>query len=245
MKELQNPALTAQQEKLTSGSALKLYRELVVADGSLLELAKYELSTLLFGNLSGLLGYAFRSLFYPYLFRSVGARPAFGKGLVLRNLKQVVLGNKVMLDDYSTLDVRGNDGLIELGDLVSIGRYSTITSKRAEVKLSAGVNVGSYCRIASQSRIEIGESVLIAAYSYIGPGNHQATDSGKPLISQEMQIKGGVKIGAHAWIGTKVTILDGVTIGEGAIIGAHSLVLEDIPANAIAIGTPAKVVKYR
>jgi acetyltransferase-like isoleucine patch superfamily enzyme len=60
-----------------------------------------------------------------------------------------------------------------------------------------------------------------------------------------MEIKGGVSIGAHAWLGARVTVLDGVRIGERAIIGAHSLVMDDVPDDAVAVGIPAKVVRVR
>lgn len=47
------------------------------------------------------------------------------------------------------------------------------------------------------------------------------------------------------WIGVDVSIRRGVTIGDGAVIGANSFVNQDIPPFAIAVGSPAKVIKYR
>ncbi|MCB0322363.1 MAG: acyltransferase [Bdellovibrionales bacterium] len=58
-----------------------------------------------------------------------------------------------------------------------------------------------------------------------------------------MELKGGVRIGKHCWIGTRATILDGVTIGDHAVVGAHSLVREDVPPGAVVAGVPAKIVK--
>lgn len=52
-----------------------------------------------------------------------------------------------------------------------------------------------------------------------------------------------VKIGKRCWLGEGVIVMPGVTIGDGCIIGAHSIVNKDIPANSIAVGSPAKVIK--
>lgn len=47
----------------------------------------------------------------------------------------------------------------------------------------------------------------------------------------------------NVWLGGNVTILPGVTIGENSVIGAGSVVTRDIPANVIAVGNPARVIK--
>lgn len=52
-------------------------------------------------------------------------------------------------------------------------------------------------------------------------------------------------VGNDCWIGNGVKILQGVTIGDGAIIGAGAIVTRDVPPYAVAVGNPAKVVKYR
>ncbi|MBR6152370.1 MAG: CatB-related O-acetyltransferase [Lachnospiraceae bacterium] len=57
--------------------------------------------------------------------------------------------------------------------------------------------------------------------------------------------KGSIIIDDDVWIGYGVKILSGVHIGQGAIIGAGAVVTKDIPPYAIAVGTPAKVVKIR
>lgn len=238
------PALTPQQRKFsqTARSPFAAYRELAVGRASLGYLALYEVLTLLFSGCPGLIGFGARSITYPWLLKRCTARPAIGRGVTLRNPRSISFGSKVMVDDYATLDVR-EDGEIELGSYASIGRFTMLVAKRARIELAPGVNVSSFCRIATQSKISIGESTLIAAYCYIGPGNHQEGTDDTPLIEREMEIKGGVKIGAHAWIGAHTTILDGVEIGEGAIVGAHSLVRSNIPPHSVAVGVPAKVIR--
>lgn len=45
------------------------------------------------------------------------------------------------------------------------------------------------------------------------------------------------------WLGANVTVLPGVTIGEGSVIAAGAVVIKDVPANMIAAGVPAKVIR--
>jgi acetyltransferase-like isoleucine patch superfamily enzyme len=56
---------------------------------------------------------------------------------------------------------------------------------------------------------------------------------------------GAVIIGDNVFIGVNTVVAKPVKIGSGAVIGANSVVTRDIPANAIAVGSPAKVVGYR
>jgi acetyltransferase-like isoleucine patch superfamily enzyme len=240
------PAITPQQTKLTSSSssALSLYREYAAGkDTSLLFFLYYEFC-MAFSGLFSLPGMAARSFLYPRLFAGCGLRPAFGRGVIVRGPKNIVLGDKVMLDDNAFLETRGQGSKIRLGDYVSIGRFTSVVAKDgSSISMGAGTNIGSYCRVATQSGVKIGDSVLVAAYCYIGPGNHQLNVQNQTLIESETTRAGGVEIGDHCWIGTRATILDGVKLGERSIVGAHSLVLSDVPPGTIVAGAPARVIK--
>ncbi len=52
-----------------------------------------------------------------------------------------------------------------------------------------------------------------------------------------------VRIGNRVWLGAGVTVCPGVTIGDNCVIGAGSVVTKDIPANSIAVGSPARVIR--
>ena len=54
-----------------------------------------------------------------------------------------------------------------------------------------------------------------------------------------------VTIGHDVWIGLNAVIMDGVTIGDGAVVGTNAVVTKDVPPYAIAVGLPAKVLRYR
>jgi len=99
-------------------------------------------------------------------------------------------------------------------------------------------------RIVSMDKISIGHDCLIADSVHIYDHNHRFDDLSQP-ISKQGYTTAPIKIGDNVWIGTKATILKGVTIGDGAIIGAHAVVTRDVPANAIVVGNPGKVIKLR
>lgn len=232
-------AISEQQKKFAFGG-LAEYRDLVSGD-SWVNLVKEEFYSLFFANLPGLLGFGLRSVSLNQILKSCGTRPAFGRAVSLKRPSQISVGNRVLIDDFVSLEVKGSEGRIELGDFVSIGKQTIVAAKNGSVSLAAGVNISSQCRIATQTSVSIGESTLIAAYCYIGPGNHSR--GAGPIIEQPMDLRGGVSIGKNCWIGAGSTILDGVKIGDGATIGAHSLVINDIPSGATAVGTPAKIIE--
>ena len=103
--------------------------------------------------------------------------------------------------------------------------------------------------IGCNHRIVIGDDVLMGSKIYITDHNHgvyrgdNADSPAIPPADRRLTEGESVEIGARCWIGEFVTILPGVTIGEGCIIGSHSTVTHDIPANSIAVGSPARVVK--
>ncbi|HQH27176.1 MAG TPA: acyltransferase [Oligoflexia bacterium] len=245
-------AMSPQQRRFSSRglSRLDTYRELIVAEKSWLSLLGFECYNLFLSGLAGLPGMAARSLILPLFCRRFGTGSVCGRGVTLRQPCRISIGKSVVIDEYAVLDVRSPkeqfaEAGIQIGDHALIGRGSIISSKGGIIRLGSACNISSGCRIATRSGIEIGESVLIAAYVYIGCGNHRFEKLDQPIIEQEMEVRGGVKIGSNSWIGTRATILDGVTIGRNAVIGAHSLVREDVPDNAIAAGSPARILRFR
>ena len=68
---------------------------------------------------------------------------------------------------------------------------------------------------------------------------------GGELIRNQKNIVAPIKIGEDVWIAAGCKILKGSEIGNGAVIGAQSLVKGKIEENAIAVGIPAKTIKFR
>lgn len=92
-------------------------------------------------------------------------------------------------------------------------------------------------QIECRELIEIGESVAI------GPDVIIRDNDGHPVIPSAGADVAPVRIGSKVWIGARSLILKGVTVGDGSIIAAGSVVTKNIPANALAAGAPAQVIK--
>jgi len=68
--------------------------------------------------------------------------------------------------------------------------------------------------------------------------------SNEPNVVDLQELPRSVTIGANVWIGHDSVVLPGVTIGTGSIIGARSVVSDSIPDFGIAVGNPARVIRY-
>lgn len=104
-----------------------------------------------------------------------------------------------------------------------------------------------YDHVSCMNHVEIGDGVLLGRNVYISDNSHGKTDLsaiGVPPVQRKLDSKGAVIIGKNVWIGRCTTVLSGVEIGENSIIGANSVVTKNIPANCVAAGSPAKVIKY-
>ena len=75
--------------------------------------------------------------------------------------------------------------------------------------------------------------------------NHAFDRTDIPMMQQGYQPEKPVVIGNDVWIGGHVILLPGVHIGDGAVIGAGAVVAKSIPPYAVAVGNPARVIKYR
>jgi acetyltransferase-like isoleucine patch superfamily enzyme len=243
----ERPSIAKAQEQLFAPgkSSREKYAELVVGRPGFGALLKYELIVMFAQSWPGALGLAIRKVLYPMLLGSCGRNVVFGQHVVLRHPHKIHIGSNVVVDDNCLVDAKGdaNRG-IRIGDGVFIGRNSILSCKNGDIELGDGVNIGFNCEVFSASRVTIGRSVLMAAYSYVIGGDHDFSDPSKSILDQA-RTSAGVAIADGVWIGAGAKILDGVTIGEGAVIGAGAVVRESVPASAIAVGIPARVVASR
>ena len=139
--------------------------------------------------------------------------------------------------------VTGPDTHLEFGPQCVLDRDLTIECL-GTLTVGARTIFGHHCTLAARELVQIGDDCLIAEMVSIRDHDHCFDRLDIPIREQGASIA-PVQIGRNVWLGAKVTVLKGVTIGDNAIVGANAVVTKDIPENAIAVGIPARVIRYR
>ncbi len=235
-----------QDELARSGvSAREKYSALIVGKPGLGALILYELVIMLSQPVPGAIGLVLRKSLYPLLLGSCGRNVVFGQNVVLRHPHKIRIADNVVIDDNCLIDAKGetNSG-IQIGNGVFVGRNTILSCKNGDIELADGANVGFNCEIFSASRVRVGRSALMAAYCYLIGGDHDFSDTSRPVLDQA-RTSAGITVGDGAWLGAGAKVLDGVTIGAHAVIGAGAVVRDSIPERATAVGVPARIVSTR
>jgi len=117
---------------------------------------------------------------------------------------------------------------IEEGKLT---KYKWMVQHKDKLKLGYKTDIGAFTYINAENGVTIEDYVQI--------GSHCAIYSISTIDNKEgtVVLKKNCKIGSHS------VIMPGVTVGENSIVGAFSFLNTDIPANVVAAGIPAKVIK--
>ena len=159
-------------------------------------------------------------------FKQLGKGGAFFKPQYLK-----LFGSHISVDDFPTI-IGARDANVQLTSW-NIGDW------KGELK------IGKYClitpgvRIMAAESIEIGDACMFAHGAYISDADwHGIYDRSEPVGNTKPII-----LKDNVWIGDSAIVCKGVTIGENSIIGAGAVVTKNIPANVVAAGNPAKVVK--
>lgn len=235
----------AQDQLAESGSAASKYSHLIVGRPGWSALVKHELVTLLCQPVPGALGLLLRRTAYRWLLGACGRNVVFGQNVVMRHPHKIRIGDNVVIDDNCLLDAKGDANAgITIGRGVFVGRNTILSCKNGDIAIGDEANIGFNCEVFSASHVTIGRATMLAAYCYVIGGDHVAGDRAVDIRDQARR-SAGVVIGAGAWLGARVSVLDGVTIGDRAIVGAHAVVRSDVPSGATAVGIPARLLPAR
>jgi acetyltransferase-like isoleucine patch superfamily enzyme len=144
----------------------------------------------------------------------------------------------------AVIRMQGDHGLVEIGDGCTLqgGSIHIVRGEGSEIRVGAGTTiVGADIGCHEPGRITIGADCMFADQIHMDVSDlHPIFAVG---TTERVNPAADIEIGDHVWLGHGVHIAKGARIGAGSVVGAGSLVIGDLPANVIAHGTPATVVR--
>jgi len=166
-------------------------------------------------------------------------RPRFWVKIFWNKLVHV-RGRKSLISKNTRMDVFPYNAFV-------LGDYSTVEDFSCVNNAMGAVIVGSKSRIGIGSTIigpvTIGDNVNMAQNIVVSGLNHGYQDIMIPPREQKCSTA-EISIGNDCWIGANVVITAGVSIGRHCVIAGGAVVTKSIPSFSVAVGNPARVVKY-
>jgi acetyltransferase-like isoleucine patch superfamily enzyme len=138
----------------------------------------------------------------------------------------------------------GQRGHVELGRWSWLGHGTKIRCHEGTVSIGAKTVMGQECTISAYQHVSIGRECVIADRVMLIDFDHGMVEVERPIRQQGIY-KRDVRIGNNVWIGYGACVLRGVTVGDNAVIGTNAVVADDVPANAIVGGVPARTIRMR
>ena len=159
-----------------------------------------------------------------------------------------ILGTPIIQRHHNS-QIRIGDGLILRSWVTSnpVAPYHPVilSTRTREANISIGANCGiTGGSIIAEKEVTLGDRVLIGANCLIIDTDFHPLDKESREKQPHKTTNLPVAIGDDVFIGAQVIILKGTTIGKGSIIGAGSVVTGEIPANVVAAGNPAVVIRH-
>ena len=170
----------------------------------------------------------FRSRIFCLKMRLLGINIKLGKNLSIGRMVQVQVTDR---------------GEIIIGDGVEIQDLVVLCAKEGTIQIGNNTFIGMGTQLTAVSSIKIGSECLIAAYSVIRDANHGMNHGA--LMSKQPSASSPISIGDDVWLGAHVVVTAGSIIGSGAVIGANAVVTGKIQEFSVAVGVPAKTIKFR
>ena len=172
--------------------------------------------------LPGRAGFYLRERYFRHRFRKY-QKSTIGLGCLFCSPETIDLAGNVQFGENSFFTANG--GSIQIGKNTAFNR---------DVHINADVG----------GNIKIGEFYMIGPNVVMRTANHKF-DNPDVVMQKQGHIIKDIQIDDDVWIGSNAVVVGGVHVGRGAVIGAGAVVTKDIPSMAIAVGVPAKVIKYR
>jgi acetyltransferase-like isoleucine patch superfamily enzyme len=165
---------------------------------------------------------------------------AISPDLVVKGTGTLIIQDFASIEERVIIDT-GVDGYVSIGKRAKLKTGTVVRAHSGALTLGDRCTLGEYSLVACHGGVDIGPLCMFGPYVLINAAAH-LIDGPEPyrFLGERTQ---GIIIESGVWVGARVTILDGARVGQRAIIGAHSLVTTDIPAEMLAVGTPARLIR--
>jgi acetyltransferase-like isoleucine patch superfamily enzyme len=138
----------------------------------------------------------------------------------------------------------GRGATIRFGRFVWVGDGTKIRCHEGRVEIGDKTVFGQECTVSAYQRVRIGQQCVIADRAMFIDFDHGVTEIERPIREQGIYKRDTV-VGSNVWVGYGACVLRGVRVGDNSVIGTNSVVTDDVPANAVVGGVPAKVIRMR
>src|ERR671932_222559 len=158
-------------------------------------------------------------------------------------------GRRLKLDGLAFIGPKvvlqiGRGARVELGRWSWLGHGTKIRCHEGVVSIGAKTVLGQECTISAYQHVSIGRECVIADRVMLIDFDHGMVEVDRPIRHQGIY-KRDVRVGHNVWIGYGACILRGVTVGDNAVIGTGTVLTRDLPANSVAAGVPARILRMR
>lgn len=131
---------------------------------------------------------------------------------------------------------------VSFGERCVLDRHLTVECE-GELIVGSRTIFGHHCTIGAKESVRIGADCLIAEMVSVRDNDHViSNDQGLPYRDQG-HVTSPVTIGTNVWLGARTVVGRGVRIGDNSVVGAGAVVTRDVPANSLAVGVPARVIR--
>jgi len=138
----------------------------------------------------------------------------------------------------------GRGATLRIGRWAWIGHGTKIRVHEGEVRIGAKTVIGQEATISAFQHVSIGRECIVADRVMLIDFDHGVTEVERPIRLQGIY-KRDVRVGHNVWMGYGACVLRGVSVGDNAIIGTSAVLTTDVPADAVAAGVPARVIRMR
>ncbi len=138
----------------------------------------------------------------------------------------------------------GKGATVHLGRWSWLGHGTKVRAHEGEVHIGAKTVIGQECTITAFRHVSIGRECIIADRVMLIDFDHGVVEVERPVRVQGIY-KRDVRVGHNVWVGYGACFLRGVTVGDNVVVGTSTVVTNDVPANAVIGGVPARVLRMR